>query len=185
MSGNVLKRNALLSAFNKAGLDDFARALIELGFDVYASQDTSPHLVASGVYVQDVAPTDSPGDAAELRRLGIPRFDLVYVDLYPLEEEIAREGATLASVLEKTDIGGPTMLRSAAKDRRIVLCSPDQFAITLKYLRGDFANIDNVDERFISHLVAVAEEMLADYCLASSEFHANIAADVWDEMEAA
>lgn len=110
---------------------------------------------------------ESPEEQAELDRIGIPRIDLVYVNLYPLENEVRNPNRTLASVLEKTDIGGPTMLRSAAKGRRIVVCKPDQLPLVIERLRDNSAT----DPRFISYLVAEAELRVSQYCKASYQFH--------------
>ncbi|MFA6095321.1 MAG: bifunctional phosphoribosylaminoimidazolecarboxamide formyltransferase/IMP cyclohydrolase, partial [Candidatus Paceibacterota bacterium] len=100
-------RNALISVFHKDGITDFARSLVDLGFVIYASGGTAKHLMHDGVQVVDIATIvgspilghrvvtlsreihagllsrDIPEDVAELERLGIPRIDLVCVDLYP------------------------------------------------------------------------------------------------------
>jgi len=187
---------ALLSAFNKKGLDEFARQLVERGWKILASGGSAKYLAERGIPVTDVATivgapilghrvvtlsreihaallaTDSPEDQLELDRLGIPRIDLVYVDLYPLEEVIAN-GGTLAEVIEKTDIGGPTMLRSAAKGRRITLCHSSQFEDALVV-------VDNFDEfkksnSTFSSFTCVVEKRIAEYCVASSNFHQRVA----------
>ncbi|MCE9586297.1 bifunctional phosphoribosylaminoimidazolecarboxamide formyltransferase/IMP cyclohydrolase, partial [Candidatus Uhrbacteria bacterium] len=95
-------------------------------------------------------------DARELEKLGIPRIDLVYVTLYPLEETI-RAGGTSHDVIEKTDIGGPTLLRAAAKGRRIVLSSPEQIDDASKLIQGE------ADEHLLNRLVAAAERRCAEY----------------------
>src|SRR3989344_8971741 len=150
-------KTALLSAYQKTdALADFARELKKRRWDILASAGTKKFLDEKGIASTDVATIVGPPilghrvvtlsreihagilakdeDQAELDRLGIRRIDLVYVDLYPLEEEIARTGATEESVIEKTDIGGPALLRSAAKGRRIVLSSPAQFDNALEYI---------------------------------------------------
>ncbi|OHA34173.1 MAG: hypothetical protein A2928_04710 [Candidatus Taylorbacteria bacterium RIFCSPLOWO2_01_FULL_45_15b] len=191
------KRTALLSAYNKDGLDEFADTLKKRNWDLLASAGTKKFLGQQGIEARDVADLvgvpilghrvvtlsreihaallaqDTPEDNAELERLGIPRIDLVYVDLYPLVEEIAKTERTILSVIEKTDIGGPTLLRSAAKGRRIVVSSPLQFKWVLENM--DRTDYHDYDTRFISKLVAEAEETVSRYCRASASFHAKIA----------
>jgi phosphoribosylaminoimidazolecarboxamide formyltransferase/IMP cyclohydrolase len=183
---------ALFSAYQKTqALADFAGALKERGWDILASAGTVKFLMEQGIASTDVATIVGapilghrvvtlsreihagllarPEDAAELERLGIRRIDLVYVDLYPLQEEIARPGATEESVIEKTDIGGPTMLRAAAKGRRITLSNPSQFAAALQYIDGG-----KEDKKYLASLAAQAEQLVAEYCAASGEFNRQI-----------
>jgi len=121
---------------------------------------------------------NNEADNAELAELRIPRIDLVYVNMYPLAEEIAKPDHTLASVIEKTDIGGPTMLRSAAKGRRIVMCQPSQIdRVMEEIIARDFVNGKEMKISFISKLVHEAEKAVGEYCTASSEFHRQVARD--------
>ena len=131
-------KKALISVYNKDGIVEFGKQLVDLGFDILASGGTAKTLSSAGITVTDVATLvgggailghrvvtlsreihagllakDNSEDRAELEKLNIPFIDLVCVDLYPLTEEIAKADATLESVIEKTDIGGPTMMRSA------------------------------------------------------------------------
>ena len=144
-------RTALISVFDKTGIEEFAKELVSLGWNIYSSGGTAKALSSAGIPVTDVgtlvgepilghrvvtlsreihagllARADVPEDLEELDKLGVPLFDLVCVDLYPLAAEIAKRDATPESVIEKTDIGGPTMLRSAAKSRRIVISQAQQ-----------------------------------------------------------
>lgn len=126
--------------------------------------------------------TDSPADTAELAKLNIPRIDLVCVDLYPLKEEIAKLnlGAAPAgraspseagreSVIEKTDIGGPTMLRSAAKGGRIVICDPSDRMKVIAWLKANKPD----EKNFINNLCAKSEAVIADYVLTSARYHSQ------------
>lgn len=191
------KKTALLSAFDKTGVFEFAQALVALGWDILASGGTAKHLKEKGIEVRDVAEIVGPPilghrvvtlsreihagllaqetqeDLAELARIGVPFIDLVYVDLYPLELEIAKPDRTVESVIEKTDIGGPTMLRSAAKGRRIVLSQRHHFAFALSFIKGE---LSMKKEMFLATLVRAAEKRVADYCRASENFHAQFAA---------
>ncbi|MBI3963414.1 MAG: hypothetical protein HY341_00275 [Candidatus Kerfeldbacteria bacterium] len=105
----------------------------------------------------------------ELERLDWPWIDLVCVDFHPLEEEIAHVGATSASVIEKTDIGGPTMLRSGAKGRRIVIADPTDRDRVIAWLKAGEPD----SEEFRNELAAKAEGIVARYCLASGRYHSG------------
>jgi phosphoribosylaminoimidazolecarboxamide formyltransferase/IMP cyclohydrolase len=182
---------ALISVFNKQGIVEFAQELVKLGFKIYASGGTARKLKEAGVEVIEAADLvgggailghrvvtlsreihaallarDTVEDRAELNKLGLSWIDLVCVDLYPLSDEIAKPEATLESVIEMTDIGGPTMLRSAAKGGRIVIGQPLDRDFVLKQLKekGDLSK----EER--QKLAAKAEFIVAQYCLSSARF---------------
>jgi len=185
---------ALLSVFNKAGLVEFAQELLNLGFELIASGGTARRLKEADLPVQDVAELVGGGailghrvvtlsrevhagllatrndvDLLEMEKLGLPYIDLVCVDLYPLQQEIAKPEATRESVIEQTDIGGPTMLRSAAKGRRIVICNLARRQSVIDWLKAGQPNADS----FITDLAAEAEGVVADYCLASARYHSG------------
>jgi phosphoribosylaminoimidazolecarboxamide formyltransferase/IMP cyclohydrolase len=154
---------ALLSVFDKLGLVELGRGLSELGVELVASGGTAAALRAAGLDVTEVeALTGSPEmlggrvktlhpkihggilarrhvdeDRAELERQSIAPIDLVVVNLYPFEETVATPGASYAEIVEKIDIGGPSMLRSAAKNHRdvAVLADPEDYAAVLGELR--------------------------------------------------
>jgi phosphoribosylaminoimidazolecarboxamide formyltransferase/IMP cyclohydrolase len=135
-------RRALLSVHDKTGVVDFARALAELGVEILSTGGTARLLRESGLAVRDVsevtgfpemldgrvktlhpkihggilARRDTPAHLDVLARHDIPPIDLVVVALYPFEATAARAGATLAEAIEQIDIGGPAMIRSAAKN---------------------------------------------------------------------
>jgi phosphoribosylaminoimidazolecarboxamide formyltransferase/IMP cyclohydrolase len=104
-------------------------------------------------------------DQAELERMNVPRIDLVYVTLYPLEKTIADPASTPQDVIEKTDIGGPTLLRAAAKGRRIVLSDPAQIELV-----GPMLASESVDEQTIERLAAAAERRVANYVDVSASY---------------
>lgn len=107
-------------------------------------------------------------DNAELQRIGISRIDLVYVVLYPLQKTIANPAATPADVIEKTDIGGPTLLRAAAKGRRVALSDPSQLDEFERRLRDG-----SLDEKYRATLAAAAERRVADYVAVSARYWEN------------
>jgi phosphoribosylaminoimidazolecarboxamide formyltransferase / IMP cyclohydrolase len=134
---------ALLSVSNKTGLIDFAKQLVErFSFDIISSGGTAAALKEAGIPVTKVADytgapeilggrvktlhpkihggilarKDLATDLADLEAQGIRGIDLVVVNLYPFSETIAKAGVTLAEAIEQIDIGGPAMIRAAAKN---------------------------------------------------------------------
>lgn len=186
------KKNALISVWHKGGIVEFAQALVALGWTIWGSGGTAKSIRDAGVVVKDVSevsglqpvlghrvvtlvPQVHGGLLAtmamveEMEALGWPWFDLVCVDLYPLEGEISRHGCTPESVIEKTDIGGPTMLSSAAKGRRIVICDPADRKIVLEWLRTGEPDRD----AFVNALGAKADFVVSHYRLLSARYHGN------------
>ena len=135
-------RRALVSVHDKTGVVDFARELTRLGVEILSTGGTAKLLRDSGVPVRDVAEVtgfpemldgrvktlhpkihggilarrDLPAHQEALERHGIPPIDLVVVALYPFEATVAKPGVTLAEAIEQIDVGGPTMIRAAAKN---------------------------------------------------------------------
>ena len=154
---------ALLSVFDKSGLVELGRGLAELGVELVASGGTATALVDAGLEVTQVdALTGSPemlggrvktlhpkvhggilarrhlaDDRADLDANAIAPIDLVVCNLYPFEETVATPGATYQDIVEKIDIGGPSMLRSAAKNHADVgvVVSPADYPVVLEELR--------------------------------------------------
>jgi phosphoribosylaminoimidazolecarboxamide formyltransferase / IMP cyclohydrolase len=151
-----MSRLALLSVSNKTGLVELARSLHQtLNFELVSSGGTAKALSEAGIPVTKVsdytgspeilggrvktlhpkvhggilARPDQSADAKDLTDNGIRPFDLVVVNLYPFEQTIAQPGVSLAAAIENIDIGGPTMIRAAAKNHAYltVLCNPDQY----------------------------------------------------------
>jgi phosphoribosylaminoimidazolecarboxamide formyltransferase/IMP cyclohydrolase len=148
-------RRALLSVSDKTGLVDFARFLSERGVEILSTGGTYRSLSDAGVRVVTVESyTGSPEvmdgrvktlhprvhgailaragrDDADLDRLGAQAIDLVVVNLYPFEKTLERADATFEDLVENIDIGGPAMLRSAAKnhERVAVVCDPADYAV--------------------------------------------------------
>jgi phosphoribosylaminoimidazolecarboxamide formyltransferase/IMP cyclohydrolase len=159
-------QRALLSVFDKTNLLPFARALAERGVELLSTGGTHKALQAEGLPVRSVEDfTGSPEvmagrvktlhprvhggilarrgvDEADLLRLGAAPIDLVVVNLYPFERTL-RSGADHGEIIENIDIGGPAMLRSAAKNHAdvAVICDPADYAAALEELgaRGDLS----------------------------------------------
>jgi phosphoribosylaminoimidazolecarboxamide formyltransferase/IMP cyclohydrolase len=159
-----MARLALLSTSDKTGLVDLARSLVEeFQFQLISSGGTAAALKQAGLPVTKVsdhtgspeilggrvktlhprihggilARPDLPQDAADLEANEIPPIDLVVVNLYPFEQTIAKPDVTLPEAIEQIDIGGPAMLRAAAKNFKYVtvLCAPAQYQTCLQELR--------------------------------------------------
>ena len=155
-------RRALLSASDKAGLCDLAEALHGLGIELISTGGTARQLRKAGLPVRDVAeytgfPEIMDGrvktlhpklhgallgrrgtDDAVMREHGIEPIDLVVVNLYPFAQTVALPGCTREQAVEQIDIGGPAMLRAAAKnhERVAVLVDPADYAGVLSELRA-------------------------------------------------
>ena len=144
-------RRALISVSDKTGIVDFARELKAFGVEIISTGGTAKSLRDAGIDVRDVSDVtgfpemmdgrvktlhpkihgallglrDNPEHRAAMREHGIEPIDMVVVNLYPFEQTIAHEGVTLEEAIEQIDIGGPAMLRSAAKNFRSVAVVPD------------------------------------------------------------
>jgi len=150
---------ALLSVSDKRGLEAFARGLLDLGFRLLATGGTYRALKEAGLpatYISEftgfpevlsgrvktlhprvhAALLARPDQEEELRSLGLERIGVLAVNLYPFREAVAR-GASFEEALEEVDIGGPAMLRAAAKNHRAVLpvCDPEDYPEVLRALR--------------------------------------------------
>src|SRR5213594_4849548 len=139
-------RRALVSASDKTGLVEFARTLNELGAELLSTGGTASFLKESGIPVVEVsaytgfpeildgrvktlhpkvhggllANPSIPRHMEQLRQHGISEIDLVVVNLYPFIQVAARENSSFEEVVEQIDIGGPSMVRSAAKNQTFV-----------------------------------------------------------------
>jgi phosphoribosylaminoimidazolecarboxamide formyltransferase/IMP cyclohydrolase len=159
-------RRALLSVYDKRGVADLARGLAALGVEIVSTGGTASHLAEAGVAVTRVSEvtgfpeilggrvkTLHPGihggilanrarssDAADLAAHGIQPIGLVVVNLYPFRQTARRKGASVAAAVEMIDIGGPAMLRAAAKNFAAVtpVVDPDDYPQVLAILeRGE------------------------------------------------
>lgn len=147
---------ALISVSDKRGVVEFATALKNMGWEIIATGGTMKMLLDSGLAVTGISEVtgfpeicggrvktlhpkvhgallgrrDNEDDMKQLADNGIGLIDMVVVNLYPFEATVAKEGVTLADAIENIDIGGPSMLRSAAKNCKsvTVVCDPDDYA---------------------------------------------------------
>ena len=155
---------ALISVSDKTGIGDFARGLAELGYEIISTGGTAEHLRATGLTVTDVseltgfpecldgrvktlhpvlyasilAKRDVPEHMSTLGSLGVIPIDLVVVNLYPFVQTIATGTNSTDACVEQIDIGGPALLRAAAKNHAYVtvLTDPSDYAAVLSELRS-------------------------------------------------
>ena len=157
-------RRALVSVSDKTGVVDFARGLVDAGVELLSTGGTATAIREAGLAVTDVseftgqeeilggrvktlhprlhaallAKRDDPEHMATLERDGIEPIDLVCVNLYPFQETVARPDVTEAEAIENVDIGGPTMIRAAAKNHRsvAVVVRPESYDAVLAELEA-------------------------------------------------
>ncbi|WP_374927836.1 bifunctional phosphoribosylaminoimidazolecarboxamide formyltransferase/IMP cyclohydrolase [Kytococcus sedentarius] len=177
-------RRALLSVYDKTGLDELARGLADNGVEIVSSGGSAAHLRAIGVPVTAVeevtgfpecldgrvktlhpaihagilADRTREDHSAQLEDLGVSGFDLVVVNLYPFAETVA-SGADRAAVIEKIDIGGPSMVRGAAKNHAsvAVVVDPASYPQVLDAVRSgglDLAARQELATRAFAHTAA-------------------------------
>lgn len=156
---------ALISVSDKRGVVEFATSLVELGWEIISTSGTMKILRESGLKVTNIsdvtgfpeicegrvktlhpkvhggllARRDKQEHMAALAENGIETIDMVCVNLYPFEATIAKEGVTMEEAVENIDIGGPSMLRSAAKNFASVsvVCDPDDYTMVLEEIRKE------------------------------------------------
>jgi phosphoribosylaminoimidazolecarboxamide formyltransferase/IMP cyclohydrolase len=190
-------RRVLISLSDKQGLIPFAQGLVRLGFELVSTGGTRKALEVAGIPVIDVAQytgfpemmdgrvktlhprvhggllgrPDLAEDAKSMLEHGITPFELVVVNLYPFVETISKPNVTPEEAIEQIDIGGPSMLRSAAKNHKYVgvVTSPSQYERVLAELeRGALSLV------FRRELAAAAFEMTARYDRAISDYMAGL-----------
>jgi phosphoribosylaminoimidazolecarboxamide formyltransferase / IMP cyclohydrolase len=193
------QRRALVSVSDKTDLADFVQGLVELGFEILSTGGTRKFLEGQGVAVTDVSSytgfpeimdgrvktlhpkihgailgrPDLPDDAAAIATHGIVPLELVVCNLYPFEETIAKPGVTVPEAIEQIDIGGPSMIRSAAKNHAYVavVTNSGQYAQVLGALK-----IGSLDEQLRRELAAAAFEMTARYDRAIADYMTSLTA---------
>jgi len=190
--------NALISVSDKTGIVDLARALHGLGIRLISTGGTARLLAQEGLPVTEVAEVtafpemldgrvktlhpkvhggllarrDLPEHMAALQAHGIATIDLLVVNLYPFEATVARPGCTLEDAIENIDIGGPAMVRSAAKNWKdvAVLTDAGQYAGVIEELR----TAGKVSERTRFALAVAAFNRISNYDGAISDYLSSI-----------
>jgi len=190
---------AILSVSDKTGLVEFARGLVEVGVEVYSTGGTHIALASAGVPVRSIseltgfpeildgrvktlhpavhggilARRDQPEHLKELARHGLQTIDLVAVNLYPFVETVSKAGVSLEEALENIDIGGPTMVRAAAKNfpHVLVVVDPEDYGLVLASLRAGAVSFEErrrLAQKAFQH-VALYDTAIAGYLRALAE----------------
>ncbi len=186
-----MKKRALLSVSDKTGIVEFGKALAGLGFELLSTGGTHQALEKAGVPVTAVAQVTGfpeimdgrvktlhpkihggilarpiPAHLQAAEELGIGLIDIVAVNLYPFRETIAKEGILREEAVEQIDIGGPAMVRAAAKnhERVAVVVDPGDYAVVIDELKGK----GNISREIREKLAAKAFRHTAEYdgCIA-------------------
>ena len=186
-------RRAILSTSDKLGLIGFAQGLSQLGVELYSTGGTRRHLQAAGIGVRDIAEytglpemmdgrvktlhpkifggilarPDHPSDVASMNQHGIVGFELVVVNLYPFSATVRRADATEEEIIEQIDIGGPSLVRAAAKNSRwvTVATSVNQYGEILEQVQRS----GGTDQELRRRLMVAAFEHTAAYDRAIAE----------------
>jgi phosphoribosylaminoimidazolecarboxamide formyltransferase/IMP cyclohydrolase len=168
-------KQALISVSDKTGVLEFAGALSRMGVNILSTGGTAKLLADNGIKVTEVADytgfpemldgrvktlhpkvhggilarRDFPEHVAALEKHGIPTIDMVVVNLYPFQQTVAKEQCTLEDAIENIDIGGPTMLRSSAKNHKdvVVVCDPADYSRVLSEIQAGQGDV-SYDTRF-------------------------------------
>lgn len=187
-------KRAIISVSNKAGIVEFAQGLESLGIEIISTGGTAKVLHQAGLDVKQIseitkfpemmdgrvktlhphihggilARRSKSDDLDQLSRLGISPIDLVIVNLYPFQETIERSGVQLEEILENIDIGGPTLIRAAAKNFPDVAVVVDQsdYPTILQELRRE----GDLDLQHRMSLATKAFQHTADYDLMIAQY---------------
>jgi len=196
--GDVQVRRALLSVSDKRGIVDFARGLSELGIELISTGGTAQALRDAGLevwaiedftgfpeimdgrvktlhpklYAGLLAVRSNPEHLAQADEHGVEMVDLVCVNLYPFERTAATRGVQDAEVIENIDIGGPTMIRAAAKNHAFtaVVVSPESYDAVLEELRSSENRLSMPTRE---HLAGAAYALTARYDTAITRWFAE------------
>ena len=180
-----MKRVALISVSDKTGLESLAKELEKLGFEILSTGGTANFLKSRGIEVKEIsdltgfpeilegrvktlhpkvhagilARREKDEDMKTLEKFSIKPIDLVICNLYPFEDVIKKEEVKMEEVIENIDIGGPTLIRAAAKNFKdvLVVVNPSRYDELISKLK------ENVDEEFRRKLAVEAFEHVARY----------------------
>lgn len=198
MSDSVIKR-ALVSVSDKTGIVDFCRELSSMGVEIFSTGGTLKKLQEAGISAASIstitdfpeimdgrvktlhpkihggllAVRDNVGHVAEAEENGIGFIDMVVVNLYPFEETVAKPDVTFEDAIENIDIGGPSMLRSAAKNNESVTVVTDSadYAVVLDEMR---ANSGATTRKTRLKLAKKVFELTSRYDLAIADYMTGV-----------
>ncbi|HJT68334.1 MAG TPA: bifunctional phosphoribosylaminoimidazolecarboxamide formyltransferase/IMP cyclohydrolase [Pyrinomonadaceae bacterium] len=197
-------KRALVSVSDKSGIVDFVRELKSLNVEIISTGGTAKGLRDAGIEVRDISDVtgfpemmdgrvktlhprvhggllalrDNPEHVAAMQEHGIEPIDMVVVNLYPFAATIAREGVTREEAIEQIDIGGPAMIRSAAKNANdvAVVVDPAQYPAVIEELRNNNLSLSSPTLR---RLATEAFRKTAQYDAMVSSW---LAAEIGDEL---
>ncbi|HDZ69253.1 MAG TPA: hypothetical protein ENH43_02415, partial [Phycisphaerales bacterium] len=192
---DVKIKTALISVSDKEGIVDFAAALSGMGVKIISTGGTAKKLSEAGVSVAGIESVtgfpemmdgrvktlhpkihggllglrDKSEHTAAMAEHNIEPIDLVCVNLYPFEQSIAKAGCTLEEAIENIDIGGPSMIRSAAKNHKFVtvVTNPDQYDKVLEQMQSSDGA---VNEKLRSDFARIAFGLTASYDAAIAKY---------------
>jgi len=190
---------AIISVYDKTGVTDFAKELSQLGLEIFSTGGTRRALVGAKVPVKNIseltgfpeildgrvktlhplvyggilARRDVPEHMAQLAQNNIETIDLIAVNLYPFVQTVSKEGVTLDEALENIDIGGPTMVRAAAKNfpSVIVVVDPADYQLVLAELRAgglELTERKRLAQKAFQH-VAIYDTAISQYLRQDTE----------------
>ena len=199
MSPRILR--ALISVSDKSGIVEFARVLRDCGVEIFSTGGTANHLQADNIPVKDVSDYtgfpemmdgrlktlhpkvfggilcrhDRDDDMRGIAQHGILDFGLVVVNLYPFAATVAQPNCTFAEAIEKIDIGGPSLVRAAAKNHSFVTIatSADQYGEIAAQLRDTTSDGPKTTPELRAQLAAKAFSHTADYDAAIAAYFAS------------
>lgn len=198
-----MKKRALLSVSDKTGVVDFAKGLAALGYEIVSTGGTFATLEKAGVPVISVdsitgfpecldgrvktlhplihagvlAMRGNKEHMAQLEKLNVTPIDVIAVNLYPFKATIEKPGVTFAEAIENIDIGGPTMLRAAAKNYQdvLVVCDPTDYAPLLAALRENTVTLQtklDLCHKVFAH-TAHYDAMISNYLFKNTQQKAD------------
>ncbi|MDZ5606080.1 bifunctional phosphoribosylaminoimidazolecarboxamide formyltransferase/IMP cyclohydrolase [Bacillus pseudomycoides] len=189
-----MKKRALVSVSNKTGVVEFVKGLLDQGIEVISTGGTKKLLEENGLQVIGIsevtgfpeimdgrvktlhpnihggllAVRDNETHVAQMNELGIQPIDFVVVNLYPFKETIAKPDVTFADAIENIDIGGPTMLRSAAKNHKFVsvIVDPTDYDVVLAELKENGEVTDETKRKLAAKVfrhTAAYDALISNY----------------------
>lgn len=201
-------KRALISVSDKFGLPQFAQGLANAGVEIYSTGGTRKHLEAEGIEVRDVSDYtgfpemmdgrlktlhpkvfggilcrhDNPSDMEGIAEHGIVSFELVVVNLYPFEATVAKPDVTMPEAIEKIDIGGPSLVRAAAKNNAFTTIATDsaQYSDILDQVTADGATTFELRQKLAGEAFAHTakyDQAIAEYFAgqtAEGDFHGTV-----------
>lgn len=189
----TIKKLAVLSVFDKSGISDIAKALIDAGYGIISTGGTAKALKKDGIQVKEAEDItgfpesfdgrvktlhpkihggilyrrDNKKDVVDAKKLGILPIDFVICNLYPFEKTVQKSGVSQSEVIENIDIGGPTMVRAAAKNHQsvTVVVSSDDYGLVVNAIKSGGTTLDlrkKLAGKAFRH-TAFYDSLVADY----------------------